>query len=429
METKPRQTGTRKPRPLPAGWRWARLGNVIAEAQPGFACGARDPNGVIQLRMNNVDTRGNIVWDQYIRVPADGNTVDTYRLLPGDVVFNNTNSTELVGKSALFAGHDEPVVYSNHFTRLRADSGHLEPRYLVAWLRHQWESGVFERLCMRWVGQSAVKSDKLLTLHIPLPPLPEQSSVASRLESQMAEVARMRRAAERQRVAVGRMKEACLRALFDSATSRDWPRRPLAALLREPLKNGLSPRADEAGEYRCLTLSAVRDATILPHVSKLVALSKEHARPCVLRQGDIFLIRGNGTKSLVGAPGRCEEDQPRVIYPDLLIRVRLIREMVDSDFFLAAWQSSVVREQVEDVARTAAGIWKVSQEKLNGVLVPTPTLEEQREVAGRAKHASSQVSALFAAATRQLAALDALPGALLHEVFGGFEGEEENASQ
>ena len=65
-------------RPLPEGWRWARLGEVIVEAQPGFACGARDPKGVAQLRMNNVDTRGNTVWKEFIRVPAQESVVNEY---------------------------------------------------------------------------------------------------------------------------------------------------------------------------------------------------------------------------------------------------------------------------------------------------------------------------------------------------------------
>ena len=43
--------------------------------------------------------------------------IDEYRLRRGGVVFNNTNSSELVGKSALFQDHAEPVVYSNHFAR------------------------------------------------------------------------------------------------------------------------------------------------------------------------------------------------------------------------------------------------------------------------------------------------------------------------
>ena len=104
---------------LPVGWRWARLAEVVAEAQPGFACGQRDTNGVVQLRMNNVDTRGNFAWKDFIRVPADATTISRYRLEKGDILFNNTNSVELVGKTALFSDHPETVVYSNHFTRLR----------------------------------------------------------------------------------------------------------------------------------------------------------------------------------------------------------------------------------------------------------------------------------------------------------------------
>ncbi len=104
--------------------------------------------------MNNVDTRGNFVWNEFLRVPADQATIDEYRLVPGDVLFNNTNSTELVGKSAIFEAHDEPVVYSNHFTRLRADTEQLDPAFLAAWLNHQWQQGTFARICNRWIGQS-----------------------------------------------------------------------------------------------------------------------------------------------------------------------------------------------------------------------------------------------------------------------------------
>lgn len=101
---------------LPPGWRQARLGELIREAQLGFASGKRDPGGVVQLRMNNVTNRGRLDWSSTIRVPADSEIIAIYRLEPGDVLFNNTNSTDLVGKTALFEGHTEPVVFSNHFS-------------------------------------------------------------------------------------------------------------------------------------------------------------------------------------------------------------------------------------------------------------------------------------------------------------------------
>ena len=200
---------------LPGGWRWVRLGELITEAQSGFACGTRDQHGIIQLRMNNVDTRGNWVWDEFIRVPRDIKNISRYHLTVGDIVFNNTNSTELVGKSALFLGFSETVVFSNHFTRIRVDSNHLLPNYLIAWLINQWQQRVFENICNRWIGQSAVKNDKLLSLEIPLPPLTEQMRIAAILNEQMAAVEQARSAAQAQLATIDLLSSAILRRAFN----------------------------------------------------------------------------------------------------------------------------------------------------------------------------------------------------------------------
>ncbi len=201
--------------PLPPGWRTVRLRELIREAQTGFACGRRDPQGIIQLRMNNIDTRGNFVWDDVLRVPADAAPVEQYRLAPGDVLFNNTNSTELVGKSALFEGYDEPVVYSNHFTRLRTKPEVLLPAFLVAWLNHEWRMGIFAGICNRWIGQSAVKPSRLLSLDFPLPPLPEQQRITAVLREQMAAVEKARAAVEAEIEAINAMPAALLRRAFN----------------------------------------------------------------------------------------------------------------------------------------------------------------------------------------------------------------------
>jgi type I restriction enzyme S subunit len=202
-------------RQLPEGWRWAKLGDVIAEALPGFACGSRDPKGVIQLRMNNVDTRGNIVWDKYIRVPADDEMISRYQLTNGDVVFNNTTSTELVGKSAIFGGYEEPVVYSNHFTRVQVNAECLDSNFLASWLLLQWQERVFENLCNRWIGQSAVKNDKLQSIKIPLPPLSEQKRIAAILKEQIAAVESARQNIEAQLEAAKALPAALLRRAFN----------------------------------------------------------------------------------------------------------------------------------------------------------------------------------------------------------------------
>lgn len=166
-------------------WPVVTLKGVVAEAQSGFASGDRDEHGVLQLRMNNVTSYGRLDWSQTLRVPATEATINRYSLVPGDVVFNNTNSIELVGKSALFCGYGEPVVFSNHFTRIRVKGSLLDARFLADWLLDMWNRHVFQDICNRWIGQSAVKSESLLALSMPLPSLPEQVKTVGRLEAAM----------------------------------------------------------------------------------------------------------------------------------------------------------------------------------------------------------------------------------------------------
>lgn len=164
--------------------------------------------------MNNVTNAGRLDWASVIRVPADAPTLETFRLRPRDVLFNNTNSAELVGKSALFEGFEEPVVFSNHFTRIRTDDDRLAPEFLAVWLQERWISGLFRRICHRWVGQAAVQRERLLELEVPLPDIREQRRIAQVLREQMAEVERARAAAEAQVEVIDAMRTALLRRAF-----------------------------------------------------------------------------------------------------------------------------------------------------------------------------------------------------------------------
>jgi type I restriction enzyme S subunit len=164
--------------------------------------------------MNNVTTDGSLDWSDYIRVPATPEQIKRYKLLEGDVLFNNTNSAELVGKSAIFLSRDEAVVFSNHFTRLRTKPDCLDPTYLAIWLSFQWASGNFARLCNRWVGQAAVQRNQLLSLPFPKIQLAEQRQIIVRLKHQLALVEKARTAIEHQKTLLDEFRMALLRSKF-----------------------------------------------------------------------------------------------------------------------------------------------------------------------------------------------------------------------
>jgi type I restriction enzyme S subunit len=165
-----------------SAWPETALREVLADAAPGFACGDDVEDGVFQFRMNNITTEGQLDLSKRRRVPRDYRNIDRFLVQPGDVLFNATNSPELVGKTAFFPGLEEPAVFSNHFLRLRPSEGQADGRYLTRWLNLQFQQGRFKAMCRQWVNQATVGRDALLSLRVPLPSLPEQRRIAEILD-------------------------------------------------------------------------------------------------------------------------------------------------------------------------------------------------------------------------------------------------------
>jgi type I restriction enzyme S subunit len=119
-------------------------------------------------------------------------------LRPGDIVFNNTNSEELVGKTAYWnrQGH---FALSNHMTIIRVlDLEALNSFFLANFLHKKWYDGLYQRLCHRYVNQASVSLARLKSIPIPLAPLPEQQQIASTLSAAARKVV----AEERRKVAL-----------------------------------------------------------------------------------------------------------------------------------------------------------------------------------------------------------------------------------
>ncbi|MFG1881320.1 restriction endonuclease subunit S [Micromonospora sp. NPDC049102] len=152
------------------------LRDLLTEVKPGYACGEEAGDGILQIRMNNVTRDGQLDLSKKRLVPRQSERMEKFSLRPGDVLFNATNSPDLVGKTALFAQSTE-AVFSNHFYRLRVDHTKVLPGYLARWLQMQFRRGVFKSMCQQWVNQATVNRDALLRLDFPVPALPQQRRI------------------------------------------------------------------------------------------------------------------------------------------------------------------------------------------------------------------------------------------------------------
>lgn len=169
-------------RDLPADWKRATLDEIGVEARPGFASGKHNSegNGIIHLRPMNITREGRMDLSD-VRFVQD--TTDR-RVHTGDVLFNNTNSPALVGKTALVTS-ETPLGYSNHMTRLRPP-GELRPDFLAHQLHWLWMKGYFKTVLNNHVNQASVASKRLLETPIDVPPLAAQKRIVERLESHLS---------------------------------------------------------------------------------------------------------------------------------------------------------------------------------------------------------------------------------------------------
>lgn len=400
-------------RELPQGWCWARLGALLDEALPGFASGERDDQGVIQLRMNNVSNSGYLVWDEFIRVPKHSASTAKYELHKGDVVFNNTNSTELVGKSALFEVAKETIVYSNHFTRLRVKSDNLDPLFLALWLRQQWNERVFERICNRWIGQSAVKNDKLLALELPLPPLPEQHRIAMLLREHLAAVENARRAAQARLEAAQALPAALLREIFESQKAQGWERKKLGEVaLLERGKFTPRPRNDPRyfnGSHPWIQIREVETAQkyILEYTKTLndqgLSVSKKFPKGTLV----ISIAASIGALGILGFDS---------CMPDSLVGITPKMQLGNVEYIY--YYLLFVRDYLKDIAPQMIQA-NINLEILNDFEIAIPSYEQQTNLALQLDKRLTNIANLNDRFIAQLAAIDAMPAALLRMAFQG----------
>jgi type I restriction enzyme S subunit len=161
--------------------------------QSGFAAGGDDQTddpsvGIPHIRPLNITSTGELHFDGTKMVPRSAVEPGDY-LRPGEVLFNNTNSTAWVGKSVVFDANRE-CVCSNHITRLRlAAKGDDDPYFLAAVLNALRGLGYFGLLSTNFNNQAGINVDSLGAVRIPWPEAEIRSKIATEV-ARRREVAR-----------------------------------------------------------------------------------------------------------------------------------------------------------------------------------------------------------------------------------------------
>ena len=148
----------------------ASIGELCSSMYSGFAAGketqVKKESGYIQIRPTNIMPDGRLSFEKNVYVPKNRN----YTFIPQKaVLFNNTNSQELVGKTAILDLPNEDQYYcSNHITVIIPDQTKLIPEYLWIILNLYQRRTIFYSICTNWNNQSGVNVNLLKSVRIPI---------------------------------------------------------------------------------------------------------------------------------------------------------------------------------------------------------------------------------------------------------------------
>jgi type I restriction enzyme S subunit len=163
---------------LPERYGVAYVGDVALTIEYGTSRKAdADSGGIPILRMSNIQDGKLDLSDLKFIAPAPD--IESLILKQGDLLFNRTNSPELVGKCAVFNG-GTTTTFASYLIRVRFDTELADPTFVCFWMNSAWGRSWARLAKTDGVSQSNINGTKLALMPVPLPPIDEQREIVQR---------------------------------------------------------------------------------------------------------------------------------------------------------------------------------------------------------------------------------------------------------
>ena len=152
----------------PKGWETATIRDIVTDVRYGSSRPAVDGGKYPYLRMNNITYGGELDLTDTKRIDIPDNELDKCTVRRGDVLFNRTNSKELVGKTCVY-NRNEMMVLAGFVIRVRVTERIL-PEFLSAFLNTDFSKRMLLGMCKAAIGQANINAQEMQDIGIYLPP-------------------------------------------------------------------------------------------------------------------------------------------------------------------------------------------------------------------------------------------------------------------
>ena len=156
----------------PRGWTTSTIRDVVSDVRYGSSRPAVDGGRYSYLRMNNITYDGELDLTDTKQIDVPDNELDKCTVRRGDLLFNRTNSKELVGKTCVY-NRDEMMVLAGFVIRVRLNDRML-PEFLSAFLNTDFSKVMLMGMCKTAIGQANINAQEMQDIQIYIPPIEKQ---------------------------------------------------------------------------------------------------------------------------------------------------------------------------------------------------------------------------------------------------------------
>lgn len=404
---------------LPKNWVETDLDNVIQRMSNGSALQQFEEPFENSFPISRIETIWNETIDlnrvKYVK-PTEAD-IEKYSFFKGDVLFSHINSDKHLGKTAVF-NLDSILIHGINLLLLRSKpqfNGYL----LNYFLRYCRLTGKFIEVAQRSVNQSSINQKKLNTFKIPLPPVPEQQRIVAKLDMLFTQLETIKTSMANIPLLLNDFrKQLITQAVTGKLTNCVVKEKRLGDFLTD-VKYGTSMKSEyEIDGTPIFRIPNINDGEINDIDLKYSILNDKEYNQLKLVEGDVLIIRSNGSISLVGRSAIIREKHIGYAYAGYLIRLRCGEEL-NPEFLNYSLESDFLRTQIVSTSHSSSGVNNINSQEIKDLKLYWTLPKEQKKIVSLVENLLAKANAIEQQYKSLKEKIDTLPQALLHKAFKG----------
>lgn len=218
---------------LPSGWAWSHLGRCSSGPEYGTAAKSSESGTVPVVRMGNLQN-GRIDWSDLVYT-SDQQEIGKYSLRPGDVLYNRTNSPELVGKTSIYKS-ERPALFAGYLVRVNQIESIALGQYVTYFLNSPIAREHGNTVKTDGVNQSNINGTKLQEYPFPFCSLAEQAEIVRILDAKLEAAEVMETEIEAGLARTAALRQSILKRAFSGQLVAQDPSDEAASVLLDQIR-------------------------------------------------------------------------------------------------------------------------------------------------------------------------------------------------